>query len=87
MSQKTEIRLNKLEERLSKLARRVTELEEERYEAQPAERGWKAVHRGHGRWAVVGPTGTSLGTEMLDKEAALRMASEMNSSLEGAEVA
>ena len=86
-SQKTELRINALENRVTALERRVLELEEARQEARFPEYGFKAVHVGHGRWKVMDSSGTPIGTELMGKEEAVASADEMNAALEGMDVA
>ncbi len=71
MSQKTELRLSALEGRVTALEKRLAEME-------APEEGFKAVHRGRGRWQVVGVSGETLTDRYYSKEEAEDLAEQMN---------
>jgi hypothetical protein len=72
MSQKAFIRINALESRVTALERRLAAFE------LPEEQGFRAVHRGFGRWYVLNPEGTKMNTEALTQEEAEQLAVELN---------
>ena len=71
MSQKSELRISALESRVTALEKRLAELE-------PPEEGFKPVHRGHGKWQVIGVNGETLTDGYYTKKEAENYARQMN---------
>ena len=84
MSQKTEIRLDQLEQDVRELRRLLQRLEGNIMELRadvPPEEGFKPVHRGHGRWAVIGSNGEPTSPGYMSKREARDHADSLNEAL------